>query len=326
MLDVRKLRLLREVQLRGTLAEVAKALNFSPSAVSQQLSALETELGVELLRKHGRRVQLTQQAEILAGHTAEILERLEIAEQEVLASFTSAVGTVRLAVFQSAALTLIPPLLRVLAEEHPGLRIEMVQHEPESALFDTFAGDFDVVVAEQYPGHAAPHHPGLDKRLLTDDALRLAVPVDSPVTTLADTRDLAWVMEPQGSASRHWGEQQCRVAGFEPDVRYETADLQAQMRFIETGHAVGILNDLTWAHAAPNVRFLPLTGVPRREIFTSIRTASAASPTIAAVRDGLQRVADDLSSTELSSTAGAGAEPAPRRAPGHSRAPSRPSR
>jgi len=287
LLDVRRLRLLRELRLRGTIAAVAAALAYAPSAVSQQLSALEREVGVPLTRKHGRRLALTPQGELLAQHAEGILAALESAERAVAASLGRPVGTVRVAVFQSAALGLVPQMLRILAETAPEVRVEMVQREPETALYDTFVGDFDLVVAEQYPGHAAPQHPGLDRQLLMTDALRLAVPPDSPVERLADAAHLAWVMEPVGAASRHFGEQQCRVAGFEPDVRFATADLQAQMRLIETGHAVGIMNDLTWAGAEVGFRALDLPGAPRREVFTAARTASESSPAIAAVRDAL---------------------------------------
>lgn len=291
MLDVKKLRILRELQVRGTLAEVARALNYSPSAVSQQLSSLEAELGVELVRRQGRRVRLTRQAEILASHTAAVLERLERAEHELAGSLDRPVGRVRLAVFQSAALALIPGLLRVIGDEHPLLRIEMVQHEPEASLHRTFAGDFDLVVAEEYPGHAAPLHEGLDRIALTTDALRLAVPPGSGIRRLEDCAERAWVMEPVGTASRHWAEQQCRLAGFEPDVRFETADLQAQARLVTTGNAVATMNDLTWAHEAPGVEFVDLPGRPMRRIFTSAREASASSPEIRTVRDALSRVA-----------------------------------
>ncbi len=88
MLDVRRLRLLRELKIRGTLAEVAEALQYSPSSVSQQLALLEKEAGVELLRKTGRRVQLTPQAEVLVAHTAQLLETLEQAEADLAASLT----------------------------------------------------------------------------------------------------------------------------------------------------------------------------------------------------------------------------------------------
>lgn len=303
MLDVKRLRTLRELQLRGTIAEVARTLGCSPSAVSQQLTQLEQELGVPLLRKQGRRLQLTPQAEILTAHTTAVLERLEQAEIDLAASLDQPVGEVRLAVFQSAALALIPGTLRILGEEHPGLRVEMAQYEPESALYGNYAGDFDLVAAEQYPGHAAPHHPGLDRQLLMSDRLRLAVPIGSEVRSLADAAGMPWVMEPPGSASRHWHEQMCRVAGFEPDVRFQTADLQAQLRLVETGNAVGIINDLTWAHALPQVRFAELPGRPRREIFTSARRAARGSAPVLAVRRALGRVAEELAQADMDARA-----------------------
>ena len=295
MLDVRRLRLLRELKIRGTLAEVAAALNFSPSAVSQQLSLLEQETGVQLLRKVGRRVQLTPQAEILVEHTAALLDTLERAEADLSASLTTVSGTVRVAVFQSAALALMPRALSSMRRDYPEVRIEMVQHEPESALRETWARDFDMVVAEQYPSHAAPHHPNLDKRDLTTDAIQLALPPVHteihPVASLGDAHDLPWVMEPRGAASRHFAEQLCRRAGFEPDVRFETADLQAQIRLIASGNAVGLMPDLVWEGVERTCRRIELPDGPRRTIFTSMRRSATRYPATAAFRSALETAA-----------------------------------
>jgi DNA-binding transcriptional LysR family regulator len=298
MLDVRRLRLLRELKIRGTLAEVAEALQYSPSSVSQQLALLEKEVGVELLRKTGRRVQLTPQAEVLVAHTAQLLETLEQAEADLAASLTTVTGTVRIAVFQSAALALMPGTLSRMAKEFPEVRIEMTQREPETALHETWARDFDVVIAEQYPGHAAPRYPELDRIRLTTDAIRLAVPPDAPdrprITALTDTAELAWVMEPRGAASRHWAEQACRSAGIEPDVRFQTADLQAQIRLFESGNAVGLMSDLVWTGRGTTAQLLDLPGNPRRTVFTSVRRASAQRPAILAARESLATPADAM--------------------------------
>lgn len=294
MLDVRRLRLLRELSIRGTLAEVAEALQYSPSSVSQQLALLEKEVGVELLRKTGRRVQLTPQAEVLVAHTAQLLETMEQAEADLAASLTTVTGTVRIAVFQSAALALMPETLTRMASEYPEVRIEMIQREPETALHETWARDFDLVIAEQYPGHAAPRYPELDRVKLTTDAIRLAVPASdggTDIRTIEDTAGLAWVMEPRGAASRHWAEQACRSAGFEPDVRFETADLQAQIRLIESGNAVALMPDLVWTGRGTTARLLELPGKPHRTIFTSVRRSSAKRPAILAARETLAAAA-----------------------------------
>ncbi len=289
VLDVRRLRLLRELKIRGTLAAVAEALSFTPSAVSQQLARLETEAGVALLTHSGRRVQLTPQAEILVAHTEHLLDRLELMQTELDTSLTEVAGTVRLAVFQSAALGVLPQALTTLATEYPALRVEVTQREPESALFEVWAREFDLVIAEQYPGHAAPRQPDLDRVGLCEDSLRLGVPVGSGIRVLADAASTAWVMEPRGTASRHWAEQRCREAGFEPDVRFETADLQAHIRLIESGNAVALLPDLVWAGRTPSVRLVPLAGDPVRTVFTSVRAASRDRPAIEAVRHILGR-------------------------------------
>ena len=294
MLDVRRLRLLRELSIRGTLAEVAEALQYSPSSVSQQLALLEKEVGVELLRKTGRRVQLTPQAEVLVAHTAQLLETMEQAEADLAASLTTVTGTVRIAVFQSAALALMPDTLTRMAATYPEVRIEMIQREPETALHETWARDFDLVIAEQYPGHAAPRYPELDRVKLTTDAIRLAVPASdagTAIRALADTAELPWVMEPRGAASRHWAEQACRSAGFEPDVRFETADLQAQARLIESGNAVALMPDLVWTGRGTTARLLELPGKPHRTIFTSVRRSSAQRPAILAARETLAAAA-----------------------------------
>jgi DNA-binding transcriptional LysR family regulator len=193
-------------------------------------------------------------------------------------------------VFQSAALGIIPQALSVIANEHPQLRIEMTQREPESALFETWTREFDLVIAEQYPGHAAPRHPDLDMIPLYADELSLAVPAGSGISSLSDAARSDWVMEPRGTASRHWAEQQCRRAGIEPDVRFETADLQAHIRLVESGHATAILPGLVWGSRTPTVELRPMPGLPRRTVFTSVRDSSVSRPSIVACRVALEQV------------------------------------
>jgi DNA-binding transcriptional LysR family regulator len=295
VLDVRRLVLLRELKMRGTLAAVATALNQSPSSVSQQLTRLEREVGVELLQKSGRRVQLTLQAEILVEHTRIVVERLERAEADLAASLTTVSGTVRMAVFQSAAIALVPRALTILAEEYPGLRVELTQREPVIADYETWSRDFDVVVTQQFPGQELPYHPDLDVIPLAADALRLGIPPSgrpwSHIRSLPDAVAAPWIMEQRGVWSRQWAEDACRRAGFEPEVRFEVTDLQAQMLMIEAGNGVAIIPDLFARSQDSTIRLIDLPGAPQRKIFTSVRRSLAASPRIRAVRDVLARVA-----------------------------------
>jgi DNA-binding transcriptional LysR family regulator len=233
---------------------------------------------------------------VLVEHARAVLDRLEEAEADVARSLTTVGGTVRIAVFQSAAHAVVPHALTLLAAEHPALRVEVTEREPELALFDVAARDFDLVIAEQYPGHTRAHRDDLDRVHLAADAIRLALPPDGALPrpaedALAAASAMPWVLEPEGTASRQWAEQLCRDAGFEPDVRFETADLMAHIRLIRSGNAVGLLPDLVWAGEAPSVTLVDLPGHPEREVFTSTRLAAAARPAVVACRDAFARAA-----------------------------------
>src|SRR5918911_518503 len=156
MLDLRRLRLLRELARRGTIAAVAEALAYSPSAVSQQLAAREKEAGVRLLEPAGRRVRLTAQADLLVAHAEVLLEEMERAEASLARSLNQAVGTLRVAAFQTAVLALVPQALLDLESEHPSLRVEVTELEPEVALAALVTGEFDLVLGEEYPGLPLP--------------------------------------------------------------------------------------------------------------------------------------------------------------------------
>jgi DNA-binding transcriptional LysR family regulator len=309
VLDVRRLVLLRELSIRGTMSAVARAMNLAPSSVSEQLALLERETKTVLLRRAGRTVQLTEAALALVERTDPILDALEQAEAALASAGEEITARVTLAVFQSAALTLLPPALTLLRTRHPGLRLEVVQYEPETALHETWARDFDVVVAEQYPGHSARHWPGLDRRPLLRDELQLAVPAaleadrlggGQPVRrgrelqAVLEHRPLPWVMEPRGTATRHWAEQACRSAGYEPDVRYVSADLQSQLALVESGNAVALLPGLMLADSTARVRCIPLEGRPMRTVFTSSRSSTAGSAAVVAVRAALEEAAGNL--------------------------------
>lgn len=312
MLDAHRLRLLVELSRRGTLAAVAEELNYSSASVSQQLAALEREVGVPLLAKAGRGVQLTPAAEVLVSHAIEVLDRLEQAEIATTEAAGRAAGTVRVASFQSAMQTLMPAVVRSLALTHPNLRVEVFEYPPERGLQALAARDVDLALAEQYPDRTRRPHLDLDQVPLATDALWFAATPGArpqrdflpgaepeqdtcgeadPLSTLRNARDAAWVMEPRGTQSREWAEQTCRAAGFEPDVRYTTPDLVSQSRLIAAGLAVGFLPELLFAGQRPPFAVTPPPGSPRRDIFSSARVAAAGSASIQAVRSALSDAA-----------------------------------
>ncbi|MFJ3670345.1 LysR family transcriptional regulator [Streptomyces sp. NPDC090106] len=293
MYDVHRLRLLLELKRRGTLTAVAEALNYSPSTISQQLSQLESEVGVPLLVPAGRRVRLTPQADVLAAHAEIVLRQLEAAEAALAQSLTELTGTVRIASFQTGLLGLLSPVLTTLDARHPGVRVEVFQVEPQIALPGMLAHEYDLVIAEEFRHQPLPRQSDIDYRELFQDPLRLALPVaDADASTTAGDGGVwevvaqrPWVAEALGSASRNWLRTLCREAGFEPDIRFTTDDLLVQRQLVADGHAVAILPDLLDAAQNPKVALVTVPGGPHtRRILTASRRDASAHPAIEACR------------------------------------------
>jgi len=292
MLNVHRLRLLREVKLRGTVTAAAQALSYSSSTVSQQIAALERDVGALLLEPVGRRVRLTPQAEILVRHAEAVLERLTEAEVELGESLGKPTGRLRLALFQTAAIALIPEVLTDLERDLPGVSVVISEIDPDDALDALAAYDFDMIVGEEYPGVPTRRAPGIVQERLALDPLRARVPASVQVRPgtdlLPQLADQPWVMEPEGNAARTWATALCRAAGFEPDVRFESADLFFHLRLAETGHAVALLPDLIWATGRPTGPVFDLPDRPERRIFVASQRANRMRPAIDAFRERLR--------------------------------------
>jgi DNA-binding transcriptional LysR family regulator len=287
MLDLRRLRLLRELARRGTIAAVAEALSYSPSAVSQQLATLEKEAGVRLLEPTGRRVRLTPQADLLVAHADVLLADMERAEAALAQSLNQTAGTLRVASFQTAVLALIPPTLSRLARQHPALRVEVTELEPEAALPALAAGGFDLVLGEEYPGFPLPRPRETERQDLLTDELRLITPAGWSEKSLPSLASRPFVLEPVGTTARQWATAACRQAGFEPDACYTTTDLQIHLRLVESGLAAALLPDLSGATARPGVTAYRLHGRPSRQIFSTVRSGAARHPRVQAFTTAL---------------------------------------
>jgi DNA-binding transcriptional LysR family regulator len=150
MLDLGRLRLLRELHHRGTIAAVAAALSYSPSTVSRQLGELQREAGVVLFERSGRRLRLTGAAHALVRHAEILLAQMEHAESEMIAATGQVAGTVRVSAFQTAMINIVSPALARLTERHPALRVEVEWAEPERALEALVARETDLALCDEY--------------------------------------------------------------------------------------------------------------------------------------------------------------------------------
>lgn len=299
MFDVTRLAILREFAHRGTVAGTAQAMGYTSSAISQQLSALEREAGTALTVRAGRRLVLTPAGERLALRAGDILDQLEAARVEIASDHEGTTGLVKVAVFQSAALTLVPAAIARLSTTHPSLTVRVTQVEPAQALADTWAREYDLVIAEEYPQHSAPHYRGLERRPLISDEIRLCTTGRwAHAVAVAQLRHAPWVMEPHGTATRHFAEQLCRTAGFEPDVRFVSPDLQAHARYIEEGLCVGLLPGLMWRTHGLVRAARSLEPPAWRTVFTATRHVSSSDKALVAVRSAFETVAAGIEAGE----------------------------
>jgi DNA-binding transcriptional LysR family regulator len=300
MLDLRRLRLLWELHERGTIAAVADALRFTPSAVSQQLAMLERETGVTLLERAGRGVRLTDPALVLVEHAAALLERAAEAEADLAAATRTVTGRGRIAGFQSAALRLALPAMEALARDAPRLRCEFVEAEPEETLPALARGDLDLVIGDAWEHQPWRLPPGLVAEELLRDPVHLALPVRSPLARrhrdAVPLRELASAAWATGHPAMGWEEMTRRTCrehgGFDPDIRHRTNDATVALALVARGLAVTLVPDLVMPRRPPGVALRRLAEAPvSRAILAVTRAADAARPStralVAAVRDAV---------------------------------------
>ncbi len=164
MLDLHRLKLLREVDARGTVHGAARALDYTPSAISQQLAVLEREAGAKLLERSGRNVRLTEAGRVLVRHAATLLDGVEAAEAE-LAGIAAGhpAGVVRVSAFQSAFLRIVAPAVAALAQSNPDIRVEATELEVEEGVPALRLQQLDAVVGDEYEGQPRPVHADLTR-------------------------------------------------------------------------------------------------------------------------------------------------------------------
>jgi DNA-binding transcriptional LysR family regulator len=285
MLDVRRLRLLRELAHRNTIAAVAAALAYTPSAVSQQLSSLEREAGVRLLERSGRRVVLTPAALALVEHTEVVLERLEQASAALASMREGLSGPLRIGVFPSAARTVIPPALAALAVRHPHLEPRVQEIDPAAVGGALRTGELDVALVHSYDFVADPPEPGLDTKHLFDERMFVAAPRDftslpGEGDPLGRWRDAPWIVAPTATRCGTMTIRACEAAGFRPRVRHVVDDFSTVLALVGVACGVALVPQLATEEPVPDV---VLTPVPmKRSTLGACRRGSGAHPAIAA--------------------------------------------
>jgi DNA-binding transcriptional LysR family regulator len=248
MLNVQRLRVLREVVSQGSFSEAASALNYTQSAVSQAIATLEAEAGVSLLERDRRGVRPTSAGERLNEHAGRILAQLDAAEAELGAIAGIKGGELRMASFPTAGATLMPLAIASFRSAYPNVTLSLVEGEPEDLTPRLRDGEFDLGLIFEFEGTGALG-PGLTSSPLFEDPMKLALPKGHKLArreliTLQDLADQAWVQTSEASACARHVVRICRAAGFEPRVSFESDDYLTVQGLVAAGVGVALIPQL----------------------------------------------------------------------------------
>src|SRR5918995_357086 len=278
MLDVRRMRVLREVAARGSFSAAAEALSFTQSAVSQQIAALEREAGG---------VRLTDAGQAVVRHADAILAKLSEAEAELEAIAGLRGGRLRMSAFESAAATIMPVAIAGFAEQHPGVELSMAMYEPEAAVAALKAGDIDLAVTF---GSGKPEDRGADgvtPHPLLEDPMSLALAASPPPARrrgirLADLASEPWIGGAPDCECNRLISAACRPFGFEPRIAFETDDYAAMQGFVAARVGASLIAELGLRTIRDDIVVRPLgRETPCRQIFATALDGYRSPATVA---------------------------------------------
>ena len=310
MLDVRRLKVLKEVAERGSFSAAAEALSFTQSAVSQQVAALEREVGTTLVERRARGVRLTDAGRALVTHTDAVLARLEDAEQELAAIAGLRGGRLRLGSFMSGGATLVPRAVAAFHERHPEVELSMIEVEPNEAIAGLKRGELDLALvydAEALPG---PDDPALERMRLLDDPMDIVLPEGHPLArkralALGDLIDESWICGSADDSCQRIIVRSCHEAGFEPRMAFVTDDYPATQAFVAAGVGVSMLPRLALRTVLPAVQVRSLgRAAPVRRIWAARLAEGYRSPATEAMLAVLEEVSAGFRAEQASAPEG----------------------
>ncbi|HST85833.1 MAG TPA: LysR family transcriptional regulator [Kineosporiaceae bacterium] len=298
-IDLRRMRLLREVEQRGTVAATAAALHLTPSAVSQQLAVLAREFGVPLLERQGRGVRLTGQARVLLRHADSMAAQLEEARAELTGFAAGAVGEVRVGSLASGIAAVVAPALLRLHIDRPGVRVLVRERDAPDALTSLDVGELDIAVSVEQQGAPPRDDPRYHRVDLLTDVLDALLPVDHPLAGRSEIpldalADECWVSSAPTDACAQITLSVCAAAGFTPDVQHHCQEWDAVAALVAVGAGVALVPRLAYPLRPGGLVSVPLTGQPpARRIYATTRAGRIADAPTAAVLAAMQQVASE---------------------------------
>jgi len=291
VLDIRRLQILKTLELEGTMTAAATKLHMTTSAVSQQLAVLEKEAGLALLVRAGRKVRLTEAGALLVEHFTRIASEVEAAEATLKKFQTDVRGRLAISAFPSFCSTVLPSAVMSLQAAYPRLDVTISDLEPFESVAQLRAGNIDIAVVDDL--HEIQDE-GLVKTILARDEIILVLPRDRPVpeagtpVALTDYAHESWVLDQEGSVFEQFVLQTCRDAGFTPKVIANCRNLMATLGLVRGGLGVALMSELNLGRETEDLLVRRVDPSCGRNIIVLYRAASQAAPAIAAVLEELR--------------------------------------
>ncbi|MEU7006466.1 LysR family transcriptional regulator [Streptomyces sp. NPDC046332] len=299
MIEARRLHILRAVADHRTVTAAAAALYLTPSAVSQQLAALEQETGHRLVERNARGARLTPAGEILLSHANAVLAQLERAESELAAYGSGEAGTVTVAAFATGIGLVVAPAISGLARTSPGIRVRVRDAEGDESLMMVLDRQVDVAVAVEYRGAPGEDDARLTRVPLYAEPFDAVLPLGHPLAgdgqvALADLAKDAWIGQSAGNPCHDVTVLACEYAGFAPRLEHSSDDFRAVVALASAGAGVALVpRSALRGTALDEVVIRPVDGVaPTRRVFAAVRRGAEEHPLISPVLAALRAAAE----------------------------------
>ena len=299
MLDVKRMRILKEVADRGSFSAAAEALSYTQSAVSQQIAALEREAGAQLVTRGSRGIKLTEAGETLVKHADAILTRLADAEAELEAIRGLRGGRLRLAAFQTVGATLMPLAIAIFRQRHPDIELSIRQLEDDESMPMLKGGDLDIALTVDESTAADEYAESIDTTYLLDDPMYAALPLGHRLAgktrlRLKDLADEPWINPTNLCSCSGLVRNACIRAGFEPQVSFESDDYQAVQGLVAAGVGVALIPLLALTTVRDDIVIRDLgREAPVRKISAATLKGAQRSPAARAMLDVLTEVSSE---------------------------------
>lgn len=299
MLDVRQMRVLKEVAERGSFSAAAAALSYTQPAISQQIAALERQAGARLVDRTSRGVRLTDAGRALVGHADAILARLAEAEADLAAIRDLRGGHVRLVSFHTGGASLIPVATAAFRRRHPGVEVSLSVAGVSSALERLKAGEVDVALLIEPDFGAQSRDPLLERVHLLDDPMFAVLPAAHPLARkralkLSDLAGETWMHDGSECCDAPVFLRACHDAGFEPRVAFENDDYAAIQGFIAAGVGVALIPQLALQGVRDDLVVRSLAGrAPFRRVVAATLSGALRSQATDAMLGILQEISAD---------------------------------